>query len=149
MEHIRESIIIDAPIEQVWQTLMDFDAYPNWNPFITAIRGKAVKGGKLYVSIQPPNRKSMKFAPIVIQCDRPNEFRWLGKFLFKGLIDGEHYFLLEAVDENTTKLVQGEKFTGILVKPFRSMLSDTKKGFKAMNEALKLQCEVKHSNHQN
>ncbi|KIM80131.1 hypothetical protein PILCRDRAFT_44247, partial [Piloderma croceum F 1598] len=28
-------IEIDAPIETVWVTLLDFPSYPNWNPFVT------------------------------------------------------------------------------------------------------------------
>lgn len=37
----------------------------------------------------------MTFSPEVLKAERGKEFRWLGKFLVKGLVDGEHYFLLE------------------------------------------------------
>ncbi|KAF9482200.1 hypothetical protein BDN70DRAFT_875291 [Pholiota conissans] len=30
----QSSIIIDGPIETVWSALLDFPAYPNWNPFV-------------------------------------------------------------------------------------------------------------------
>ncbi|KAL0570435.1 hypothetical protein V5O48_011529 [Marasmius crinis-equi] len=28
------SILINAPIDQVWNTLLDFPSYPEWNPFV-------------------------------------------------------------------------------------------------------------------
>ncbi|KAF8995488.1 hypothetical protein BDQ17DRAFT_1250571 [Cyathus striatus] len=27
------SVIIDAPLEKVWEAILDFPSYPNWNPF--------------------------------------------------------------------------------------------------------------------
>lgn len=30
----RGTALIDAPIEDVWSILLDFPAYPAWNPFV-------------------------------------------------------------------------------------------------------------------
>ncbi|KAF8512948.1 hypothetical protein BU17DRAFT_53764 [Hysterangium stoloniferum] len=32
--HVKAEIIADAPIEVVWNTLMDFSSYGQWNPFV-------------------------------------------------------------------------------------------------------------------
>lgn len=60
----------------------------------------------------------------------------------KGLFDGEHYFKLEKIDDNRTRFIQGEKFTGLLSGIFFKLIGeDTKSGFNEMNFALKKKAE--------
>ena len=40
---------------------MDFDSYPDWNPFILEINGLAQEGNKLEVTLQPKGKAPMKF----------------------------------------------------------------------------------------
>ncbi len=78
----------------------------------------------------------MTFKPTVLNLETGAAFRWLGKFLFKGLFDGEHYFILQATPEGVM-WVHGEHFHGLLVPLFRRMLqAQTLPGFEAMNQAL-------------
>jgi hypothetical protein len=58
-----------------------------------------------------------------------------------GIFDGEHYFLLEPIGENRTRLTQGEKFSGLFVGLLGGTLAAAATGFKAMNTALKQQAE--------
>src|SRR5207245_600607 len=51
MLELRTETEIDAPVERVWQVLMDFDSYPRWNPFIRSIRGTPEVGSRLEVEI--------------------------------------------------------------------------------------------------
>ena len=67
------------------------------------------------------------------------ELRWLGRLFVPGIFDGEHFFELAPLEEGrSTRFTQGERFKGILV-PFlrRSLDNGTRKGFEAMNQALK------------
>ena len=51
---------------------------------------------------------------------------------------GEHYFRIEPISNNRVKFIQGERFSGLLVAFAKSSLEDgTKRGFAAMNQALK------------
>src|SRR5216683_3317082 len=59
--HIATSVDVDAPASLVWRILIDFAAYPEWNPFIRRINGKLEVGARLEVTIQPPDRKPMTF----------------------------------------------------------------------------------------
>ena len=84
----------------------------------------------------------MKFKPIVQLVEPEKAFRWLGHLFIPGLFDGEHIFELEPAGKNTTRFIQREKFNGILVRIFRKSLdTDIKSGFIAMNEALKREAE--------
>ena len=84
----------------------------------------------------------MKFTPAIIKMEKNRELRWLGRFLFPGLFDGEHIFLIQRMSPNKVRFIQKEVFNGILVPLFRKMIDrDTRKGFEAMNTALKRRAE--------
>jgi hypothetical protein len=44
-------IEIRASPERIWEILSDFLNYPDWNPFIRNIQGKAVVGERITVDI--------------------------------------------------------------------------------------------------
>lgn len=140
-KEIRTEIAIEASPEKVWNILMDFNAYPAWNPFITSIAGKAEKGNRLTVKIQPAGGKAMTFKPTVLTAKENQKLSWLGRLFFKGLFDGEHTFELIDHGNGTLTFVQSEKFTGILVGMLN--LEKTESGFHAMNRKLKALAEEK------
>lgn len=79
----------------MYDELVDFKSYSDWNPFIVSAEGEAAAGAKLQIDIQPPGGKKMTFKPTVITAERGKEFKWLGRLLFPGLFDGEHSFKFE------------------------------------------------------
>ena len=144
MYEITTNQIIQADIASVWKCLIDFSAYPKWNPFILSIDGKLDLGKRLKVIIQSPGMKKMTFEPEIIKFIPDKELRWFGKLGgIPGLFSGEHYFCLEQ-KEGHTLFTQGEKFSGILVPIFRKKLDTlTRQGFINMNTALAAVCENK------
>ena len=131
---------IAAVPERVWAVLVDFDAYPEWNPFIRRISGDAAVGARLEVRIEPPGGRGMTFKPAVIRAEPDRELSWLGRLGLPGLVDGEHHFELLRRD-NETLFVQRERFTGILVPLLGRQLEKTRRGFEQMNDALKRRAE--------
>jgi len=134
-KEIRTEIIIQATSEKVWKILTDFEKYPQWNPFITSIKGQVEQGNTIQVRIKPPNGKGMTFKPTVITKNENKELRWSGKVLFSGLFDGEHKFELTDNGDGTLTFIQSEKFKGIFVWLFNP--EKTQKGFIEMNKKLK------------
>lgn len=141
MNNIHTQIEINASAKEVWNILIDFDKYGEWNPFIKSIHGNPVAGEKMQVFIQPPGSKGMNFTPRVISVDLNHEFRWHGHLIFPGLFDGEHIFLIESTGENKVKFTHAEQFKGLLVPLLAKALKNTQKGFELMNEALKKRAE--------
>ncbi len=143
-KEIKSTILIHTSTEKVWSVLTNFEAYPQWNPFIKSIKGKVKVGNIITARIEPPQAKGMTFKPKVLVFDTNKEFRWMGHFLVPGLFDGEHIFELIDNGNNTTRFNQNEKFKGILVPLFKKMLDvNTVNGFNQMNEALKNIAEEK------
>lgn len=132
---IQTSILIQASPEKIWTILTDFERYPQWNPFIIYISGKATEGSSLTVQIQPPQSKSMTFRPVVTSVKKFQELSWLGKLLFKGLFDGAHHFRLQDNSDGSTTFFQSEDFSGILSNIIP--LKHTEAGFHLMNQKLK------------
>ena len=140
MRRIETGIDIAASPEAVWRVLVDFAAYPEWNPLIRRIEGEVRVGAKLRVTVQPPGRNPMTFRPTVRAVDPARELRWLGRVLVPGLFDGEHGFVIEP-DGAGCRLRHEETFRGVLVPAFGPMLADTARGFAALNAALKRRVE--------
>jgi hypothetical protein len=132
---IHTEIKIKTSKEEVWKLLMDFQNYPNWNPFIQFIEGTPRLGERLKIAIQTTPGKQMKFSPVVNSLIPYEEFSWKGKLFFNGLFDGHHRFELKELENGEILLKHSEKFTGILVPVIN--LKNTRKGFVKMNEMMK------------
>jgi hypothetical protein len=142
IHHLHTEIEIDASAERVWAVLSDFSSYPQWNPFIRSVIGAPQQGARIQIVIQPSGGKVMRFSPVILAAETGRELRWLGRFLFPGLFDGEHRFLIEPLGEGKVRFQQSERFSGLLVSLLRGRLDrDTKRGFEEMNRALKAKAE--------
>jgi hypothetical protein len=139
---LRTEIEIDAPPQKVWDVLTNFTAFQEWNPFITEAGGELKEGARLSITIAPPEGSEQTFRPTVLRVEEPRELRWRGTLGYSWIFSGEHFFLLEAVDDGRrTRLVHGEDFGGLLVKFFGPTLTRTARGFVLMNQSLKRRTE--------
>jgi hypothetical protein len=138
-------IEIEATPEKVWDTLTDFEKYPEWNPFFVELKGKPEVGCEIF--------EYMKFSffpkPIlgksfIIKSEAPKSFGWRGSFIhsFHNFGHGTHTFDIEQISEKKVKLVHKERFRGLLVPYVKSLIEKVAKPhFILMNEALKARCE--------
>ncbi len=141
MREIRTVIDIDAPPQDVWDVLMDFAKYGEWNPFVRSLDGAPTVGEQLVVMLGASGKKPMKVSPIVQEHDAPTRFAWLGSMGFKGVFDGRHQFDLAAT-ETGTRFHHYEEFSGILAPlVIAAIRKSTTRGFEEMNQALKLRVE--------
>jgi hypothetical protein len=143
MKTLHTEIEIAAENDKIWRILTDFAQYPQWNPFIKSIEGKAQQGAQLRVVLQPPGGKAMTFTPTLLVVEHGRELCWRGRLFLPGLFDGEHRFRIEQTGKNRCRFVHSEEFSGILVPMlWKSLDTTTRRGFEAMNEALKKRAEA-------
>ncbi len=139
---VRTEIEIDASDELVWQVLTDFEAYPEWNPFIHRASGRAKPGALLEVAVAPPGAREMTVRPIVLWVEPRRELRWAGRLLLPGSYDGEHSYLIEPLGPNRVRLVHQELFEAEQTPAvMQSLVRREKLGFEEMNQALKTRAE--------
>ena len=123
--------------------LADFARHPDWNPFIREIRGDLREGAQLHVELGPPGKKPMTFKPVVTAAEPNRRFAWRGTLLAGWLFTGEHDFRLEPLPGGGTRFHHGETFGGLLVPLLKKSLdTDTRTGFEAMNRAIKTEAEA-------
>ena len=96
---IQTEIIINAPLEIVWNTLMQFEHYPNWNPFIQQIIGDAKVGNKIKVTLQDPQKNKMSFHAVVLNKQENLEFKWRVSYW-------SQVYLIENIAFNLARLVK-------------------------------------------
>lgn len=140
-KEIRTEIEINASAERVWEILSDFESFSHWNPFVTKVEGKPIIDEKLKIDVQIPDGSLQKFTPIVLKADENKELSWTGT-LPLNLFRGEHFYIIESLNENKIRFVHGEYFSGWLVRIIWFLQGEKiKRGYKLMNEALKKRAE--------
>jgi hypothetical protein len=142
MKEIKTAIEMKASPANIWQVLLDFENYPEWNPFIKRFSGVPEVGAKIKVIIHSPGQREMMFNPRLLKVKENKELRWIGHMIFPGLCDGEHALIIESIDEFRVNFRQEERLSGILVPIFwKSLYHHTRAGFNEMNQALKMRVE--------
>ncbi|MBH1934398.1 SRPBCC domain-containing protein [Streptomyces sp. AV19] len=141
MREIATWIDIGAPPARVWEVLTDLEHYRDWNPFIREASGEVAVGARLRLRMHPEHRRPMTFRPRVRAVVPQRELRRLGRLLAPGLFDGEHRFVLTDLEGGGTRLVQSERFTGLLVPLLKRRIADTAGDFEAFNRALRKRAE--------
>jgi hypothetical protein len=125
----------------VFTVLTDFQRYPEWNPFLTSLAGRLAVGQKLALELSLPEGKTYLLEPEVTQVTENAEIRWRGRFLFPALLELEHFLLLSERGERLTRVVQGQNFSGFLLRFGGGALTLSARGCVYMNQALKKRAE--------
>ena len=146
MKELNNEVEIHASAERVWNLLTDFARFPQWNPFIHRVSGEPKTGARLEVTIQPSGASRTTSRPTVLKAEPNHELRWIERSLLPGLLDVEHIFTIKQLDTTHVRFTQREVRTGILV-PLRARgrATDTRRGLKEMNQALKAREEQPRS----
>ena len=140
---IEVETVIAAPAHRVWSVLTDFDAYPDWNPYIRSVRGELRDGGRLVVRLQPPGHRALVLRSSVRTLRPRRELRWLGRLVVPWLLDGEDAFLLDPVVGDRTRFVHRERLRGLLVPFLGRRIRAAERGCEEMSAALKRRAEAR------
>ena len=132
------AIIINAPIQTVWDTFADLQGHSEWNPLLTSIEGELGLGERLQLQIasMPASIEAR-----IIRFNPPFDLQWLDT-IPGGLMTPRFGIKLEALGENRTRFIVEESFEGSLVGIAGKQLDNTMPPqYKAMCQALKIRIE--------
>ncbi|KNB50841.1 SRPBCC domain-containing protein [Streptomyces caatingaensis] len=135
-------IDIGAPPARVWEVLTDFGHYGDWNPFVREASGSVTVGARLRLRTHPAGRRPRTVRPRVCAVVPGRELGWRGRLLVPGLLDREHRFVLTDLDGGGTRLVQHERFTGVLVPLLRRRILAGTGDLDTFNQALRKRAEA-------
>lgn len=141
MSSVQVKTEIAATPAEVYNVLMDFASYPDWNPMVVSITGQPKEGQHIQTMVKVGDRAPQKFRPVVLKNEPNREFRWVGALFTTLLYRGEHYFIIEETPAGCT-FVHGEIFSGFLEPLITMMLKDDlEPTFRSFNLALKRRVE--------
>ena len=148
MQALDAEMQIGASAEDVWSVLTDFNAYPQWNPFLISIKGELRKDSVLELEIRVGDTSRRTVRAMVLAADRPSLMIWRGSWMASRILEGEFRFVIEPLSEDTVRVRHREQFRGVLVPFLRGTLDGAfRRGFAEMNVALKDRAEASFRAH--
>lgn len=139
MKHkVETKITINASIEKVWETFMNFEDHGKWNHLLQIPIGKKSVGDTINVAFLSDGKVKMKMKPTIVKVQENDSFEWIGHLGIKGIFDGHHQFRFVDLGNNQTEFIHAEDFSGLLIRFVKkSVIEPTAVQFKEMNENFK------------
>ena len=129
---------IQASEKTIWRVLVDFYAYPSWNPSVIRARGEVRTGAQLSIRVRMAWWLSPELEPEVISAEPGRELCWRATLFRPWLFQAEHRFLIERRSPDAVLFTQQEVYGGILADALLAVFgSGIHRGFAQMNQALK------------
>jgi hypothetical protein len=140
---VRQDVVIDAPPERVWAVIVDMPAYAQWNSQLAWLGGVPGPDAQLELRLSAAGNDPYEFKPRVSAWEPNVRFAWLARTGLPRVFDGEHFFELERLEGNKTRLVNRERYSGVLslVMERQPMMRGAPAGFVKMNDELKARAE--------
>jgi hypothetical protein len=129
---------LPAARQQVFETLMQWNTYPEWNPYITRIDGKPLVGQVIQVYFFMGFGPRLPLSCKLDQMDaQKTTAAWEYKAFLPWLYTARHVFTVEDTRPGTCRIVQTEHIQGLMACPvfgfFHRLLQ---KRFQFMHTAL-------------
>lgn len=140
--HVNTAVVIDGSLSDVWSVLGDPDRFPEWNPLIKELKGDFRRGGRIHVVLDIPGEGLRTYDAILKGYEVEHEYIWEYDFPIPRLFTGKHKLIIDPAPGGGVRLRHEEEFRGLLVGPLTaSYLEKKRRGFEAMNKALKARVE--------
>jgi len=134
MVSVVTGLVIEAPIERVWQVLLDFPSYPRWNPLLPEAGGEPRLGARVAFRARVGTRTPLLRFTGTIRACAPHRLEWTGGV--PGLLAGRHVLELTGAGGGT-RLVHREDFRGLIALLLGRRLVDfVRPAYAAMDRAL-------------
>jgi len=102
-------IDIDAPKEDVWATLTDWENLGSWSSSFISLEGDFVDGGHVKVAFRVLGL-TQRYEHDLIDFDDGSQFAWSDPFLL-GMVD-HHVYRVEATGPSSTRFHQTDQASG-------------------------------------
>ena len=143
MTRVTASVEIDAPPAAVWERLLDFETYGQWNPLVVKLDGHAEVGSRVRGLIDQPGFPPLPLRAEVTAVEPRRRLSWISGFPVTRLLSATHAFELQPIGDDRTRFAQHETFGGVtgpyVPQRLAGRLTD---GFDRMNRALKRRVEA-------
>ena len=137
------TIPIAASAEAVWQILIDFERWQDWNPSVPELRGDAQVGSTVRMTLAMPGRPSAKVKARLTDVVPARRLCWHGSVGADWLFSGTRRFELDPQPDGTVLVTHVEDVRGLLFPVFQAVMGPAvQKHHDDLNEALKRRAEA-------
>jgi len=141
---IEDRIGVQAPAELIWEIVRDLHLWEEWNPTYTRAVGEVRIGEILTLDLALPGQPVQQIRPRVMEWVPNEQLHWQLK-LMGGMIKTVRYIEITSLSEAGCIVDNGEIFGGLMGPSLgKRMGSVVRRGFQAMNEALKARAEAEY-----
>ena len=140
-----DQIDIQAPIELVWEVLVDFPNYQAWNTFCPRCEAQLEIGSaiRMQVDLGFGLQEQVEY---ICRIEPPTAIAWKMNTAPGDPIHAVRTQYLQALDENTTRYVSVDEFSGEAVAGMMDSLGKAvEEGFNRCGYGLKQYCEQLHA----
>ena len=109
-----QSTIVNAPIEKVWEVLIDVENWKSWNPDIKKVKVSKIEEG---ASFKMQTLKSGDFVSRFEKISKPDVISWTSRWAW---IKAIQVWTLEKTEEYQTIVTVEESMQGFLIPLFIS-----------------------------
>ena len=135
-------IEIDAPVEKVWDILVDLEKYPEWNPFTKKVESTLLVGDEIHLEVHMRKNKIRNQTEIVNLHEPNKKICWGVQYMKPAILNANRHQVLTPLDGNKTLYYTADKFSGMMAPMVIKMYGeDIKKGFECVAKALKKRAE--------
>lgn len=144
-----EEITIAAPAQVVWDVLLDFDNYGQWNRFCPEIKGEAGMGSALHMMVDLGNGLQQQIE-YVTRLEPPHLVTWSMENKPGDPIHADRTQRVTPIDETSCSYWSIDEFSGEAVAPMVEAFGEqVEKGFNLCAEGLKARAEALYQASQN
>ncbi len=136
-----DEVLIQAPAELVWQVLLDFPAYKDWNAFCPEIRGRAEVGSALEMQVDLGNGLQTQVETIT-RLEPCHTIVWSMENRPGDPIHADRTQRVTPVDEHSCRYWTVDEFSGAMARPMVEQLgAAVERGFNLCARGLKVHAE--------
>lgn len=143
-----DEVTIDAPIELVWQILLDFASYPEWNSFCPSIKNDSLELGSPVEMMVDLGHGPSPQVEYICRVDPMECIAWAMENKPEDPIHAVRSQFLKRIDSNHCSYITVDEFAGPEVGAMMdAFAAAVEKGFNQCAVDLKARAEQLHKSH--
>jgi len=137
-----EEIVIDAPAELVWDVLLDFENYGQWNVFCPSVKGEPVVGAALEMQVDLGNglQEQVEYVTRVEPC---HTIVWSMENKPGDPVHADRTQRIVPIDATSCRYQSVDEFSGEFVPQMMEQMAEVvERGFNRCAQGLKKRAEA-------
>ena len=134
MIELSARVEIDRPPSAVWDVLTDFEAYDEWNPYLSVHRGTPTEGSPVELQVSPEARHTRTETGKLTEVASGERLRFDAVALYRFVYASARVFDIEALSEDRSRVRTQAEYRGLLAPLVAG--EDLEEDLESMNRAL-------------